>query len=69
MVERGGERRSSNGGLTDEQVEAIKDAILASIYEEIGRSIVKKVLWASGAVLIALLTWLTAKGYISVGKP
>ena len=56
--------RRTNGGLSDEQVKAIKDAILASIYEDIGRSIVKKILWAGGAVLIALLTWLAAHGYV-----
>ena len=68
MAPRGDERRN-NGGLTDEQVEAIKEAILASIYEEIGRSIVKKILWAGGAVFAALLAWLAAKGYITVGRP
>ena len=68
MAGRGDERRT-NGGLSDEQIEAIKDAILASIYEEIGRSIVKKILWAGGAMFAALLAWLTAKGYIQVGRP
>ena len=60
----GDPERRENGGLSDEQVKAIKDAILASIYEDIGRSIVKKILWAGGAVLFALLTWLAAHGYI-----
>ena len=58
-----GERRK-NGGLTDEQIEAIREAILASIYEEIGRSVVKKVLWAGGVVLLTLLGWAGWKGYI-----
>lgn len=60
----GDEERRENGGLSDEQVRAIKDAILASIYEDIGRSIVKKILWAGGAVLAALLAWLVANGYV-----
>ena len=51
-------------GLTDEQVRAIKEAILASVYEDIGRSIIKKILWALGAVLFAVYMWLTAHGYI-----
>jgi len=68
MAPRGDERRP-NGGLTDEQIEAIKEAILASIYEEIGRSIVKKVLWYGGAVFAALVAWLVAKGYIQMGRP
>ena len=58
------EERRKDNGLTPAQVEAIKNAILASIYEDIGRSIVKKILWAGGAVLIALLTWLAAHGYV-----
>lgn len=52
--------RRKNGGLTTDQLEAIRDAVLASVYEEIGRSVVKKVLWALGAVLMALLSWLGA---------
>ncbi len=64
-MEWGDRDRRENGGLTDEQVRAIKEAILASIYEDIGRSIVKKILWAGGAVLVALLAWLTSKGYIA----
>ena len=61
--DRGTERRK-NSGLTDEQLQAIREAILRSIYEDIGRSIVKKVLWALGAVLFALYSWFAVKGYI-----
>lgn len=60
--------RRTHGGLSDEQVDEIKEAILASIYEDIGRSIVKKILWAGGAVLAALFAWLVAKGYIPIGQ-
>ena len=56
--------RRRGGGLSAEQIEAIKEAIMASIYEDIGRSIVKKILWVVGALLIALLAWATSKGYI-----
>jgi hypothetical protein len=64
----GGEReeRRKNGGLSDSQIEAIKDAILASVYEDIGRSLVKKILWALGALFLGLLGWLAAKGYIKI---
>jgi CRISPR/Cas system type I-B associated protein Csh2 (Cas7 group RAMP superfamily) len=58
------EEYRKNAGLTDEQVEAIKEAILASVYEDIGRSLVKKVIWVAGVVFTALLTWATAKGYL-----
>lgn len=54
--------RRKNGGLTDEQVEAVKQAILDSIYQEIGRSLVKKVLWAVGAVVLAVAAWLHGSG-------
>jgi len=56
--------RRQNAGLTDEQVEAIKEAILASVYEDIGRSLVKKVIWVAGVVFTALLGWAAAKGYL-----
>lgn len=59
-----GQERRKNGGLTDAQIDAIKEAILASVYEDIGRSLVKKILWAVGTLLLGLLVWLTAKGYI-----
>lgn len=63
MDEHGTERRK-NGGLTGEQVEAIREAILRSIYEDIGRSVVRKILWTLGALSFALLAWLGYKGYL-----
>jgi hypothetical protein len=62
--ERGTPERRRNGGLSDEQVNAIKEQIMASVYEDIGRSLVKKILWILGALLAALFGWLAAKGYI-----
>ena len=59
-----GEERRKNAWLTDEQIEIIRERILASVYEDIGRSLVKKILWILGALLVALLSWLAAKGYI-----
>jgi hypothetical protein len=59
-----GEERRKSAWLTDEQIEAIRERILASVYEDIGRSLVKKILWILGALLVALLSWLAAKGYI-----
>lgn len=52
--------RRKNGGLTDDQIEAIKDAVLASVYEDIGRSLVKKALWAIGAILAGFLGFVGA---------
>lgn len=61
-----GDDRRENGGLSDEQVRAIKEAILASIYEDIGRSIVKKVLWIGGTALLAVFAWLAGHGYVKL---
>jgi len=58
------QERRKNSVLSDEQIESIKDRILASIYEDIGRSLVKKVLWALGVVLLALLAWLGGSGHL-----
>lgn len=52
--------RRQNAGLSDEQIAQIREAILASVYEDIGRSLVRKVVWALGAVFAAVLTWLGA---------
>jgi hypothetical protein len=58
--------RRRNGGLTDEQVEQIKEAILREIYAEIGRSIVSRLLWALGLLFTALLAYLGFTGRISL---
>jgi hypothetical protein len=61
-----GEERRKNAWLTDEQINYIRERILASVYEDIGRSLVKKILWILGALFAALLGWLAAKGYIKL---
>lgn len=62
--ENGTPERRRSGGLSEEQIEVIKERILASVYEDIGRSLVKKIIWIAGAVLATLLAWAAAKGYI-----
>lgn len=64
-----GDDRRENGGLTDAQVEQIRDAILASVHEEIGRSVVKKGLWVCGSIVAAAYAWLVFKGYITMQVP
>lgn len=59
------DERRKNGGLTIEQVEQVKAAILASIYEEIGRSVVSKLLWTIGTVALALLAYFGVTGRIT----
>lgn len=53
--------------FTAEEIETIKTQILDSIYADIGKSVVKKVLWVSGAILLAAFAWLVGKGHINLG--
>jgi hypothetical protein len=53
--------------FTDEEVAALKQQLLESIYADIGKSLVKKVLWVGGACIFALFAWLVGKGHINIG--
>lgn len=48
--------------LTDEQIEIIAEraaeVALNKVYTEVGKSVVKKVMWVVGAGSIALLMWM-----------
>ena len=59
----GPERRRT---LSTSEVEDIKKQILDSVYADIGKSIVTKLLWVGGAVLLALLAWLSSKGHVKI---
>ena len=62
--------------LTEEQVDSIVDKaaekaakqavelVMAKIYEEVGRNVARKLVWAIGLVTVALLVWLSGKGAI-----
>jgi hypothetical protein len=43
--------------LTPEQVEALKQQLLHSIYADIGKNVVKKFLWVAGAVGATAIAW------------
>jgi hypothetical protein len=58
------ERRKT---YTPEEIELLKTQILDSIYADIGKSIVKKILWIGGAVVLAAFAWLAGKGHINIG--
>lgn len=47
--------------LTPEEINELKELLLESIYADIGRNIVKKVLWISAAAVSALFVWLSSK--------
>ena len=59
----GEERRA---GLTEEQIEIIAERAaehaLKKVYEEVGRSTVKFILWVVGAAVLAALAYLGASG-------
>ena len=52
--------------LTPEEVEIIKKQLLDSIYADIGKSIVKKLLWVGGVLLLILVAFLTGSGHIKL---
>mgnify|MGYP006267377407 CR=1 FL=1 len=52
--------------LSDQELEAIKKQLLDSIYADIGKSVVKKILWIGGAILLALYAWMKAHGFDGV---
>lgn len=45
-------------GLTQEELDNIKEQLLESIYADIGRSIIKRFLWVVGTVVFAVLVGL-----------
>ena len=53
--------------LSQEELDSIKEQLLESIYADIGRSVVKKILWVAGAVGIALLGYLKLADHVPKG--
>jgi len=49
--------------LSQQELEAIKKQLLDSIYADIGKSVVKKVLWIGGAVILAGYAWMRSHGF------
>lgn len=54
--------------LTDEELEILRERLLESIYTDIGKSVVSKILWVFGAIGFAAFAWLTAHGFIKIGE-
>ena len=56
--------------LTDEQIEAIAEraaeVAFKKIYEEVGRNVLKKLAWLTGAAVLGLAFWLS--GHNSLPK-
>ena len=68
MTGNGDEHDETRRRLSDRELESIKNQLLESIYADIGKSVIKKILWIVGALAAASFAWLAGKGYISVGK-
>lgn len=64
---RGGDRRQNV--LSHSEMEALKEQLLESIYADVGKSIISKFLWVGGAILLAVLAWLTGSKHIVIGGP
>jgi putative NADH-flavin reductase len=60
------DEKRSPAVLSEEQFEAIAeraaDRALAKVYEQIGRSIVTKILWVAGAAALAVAAWMKGSG-------
>ena len=50
--------------LTDAELDTIKEQLLESIYADIGKSLVKKILWVVGASVLAGYAWLKAHSIV-----
>ena len=59
------ERRAPFGGLTCDELDSIAERAakkaLEHVYAEVGKSVVRKVIWIIGTVAIGLLIWLAGK--------
>ena len=57
--------RAPFGGLTDAEIDAIAERAakkaLQSVYAEVGRSVLKKIAWLAGVVVLGLAMWLIGK--------
>jgi hypothetical protein len=57
--------------LTDEQIEAIAEraaeVALNKVYTEVGKSVLKKLAWLTGAAVIGLAMWLAGHNSLPKG--
>ena len=64
----GDERRKNT--LSESEFEAIaqraSQIAMAHVYEEVGKSVLKKLSWAVGLALAALIAWLSGSGKIQI---
>lgn len=53
--------------LSEAELQAIKEQLLESIYADIGKSVVKKILWICGALLLAAFAWVKGANHFNIG--
>ncbi|GAA4401259.1 hypothetical protein [Quisquiliibacterium transsilvanicum] len=67
----GGQERRKTPHLTDEQIEEIAEraaeVALNKVYTEVGKNVLKKLAWLTGAAVVALATWLSSHGAFPKG--
>jgi hypothetical protein len=51
--------------LTPAELDCVREQILESIYADIGKSIVRKLLWVVGAACFVFLAWMNGAGHIT----
>ena len=70
MMSWDGNERRSHLTLTEEQIQDIvkrvTERVVSNMYEEVGHSIVKKLSWLIGIVVVGLAVWLTHNDVIKV---
>lgn len=63
-----GEERRKTVELSDDQIERIAEraaeVALSKVYQQIGKSVVQKILWVVGAASLALFAWLNGSGKV-----
>lgn len=63
-----GEERRKTVELSDDQIERIAEraaeVALSKVYQQIGKSVVQKILWVIGAASLALFAWMNGNGKI-----
>ena len=52
--------------LSAQELDDIKTQLLESIYADIGRSLVKKILWVLGATMATIFAWLAGTGHVQL---
>ena len=57
-------------GMTEDEIEdlvgRVSDKVVSRFYEEVGRGVMKKILWVIGLATISLLIWLAGTGKIKI---